>query len=311
MSVTVSIIIPVFNKLVFTRQCLDRIARHASDKVSHEIIVVDNGSTDGTEYFFRELSSRDPRVVYIRHAKNEGFARGNNAGARGSTSKYLLFLNNDTLVQQGWLEAMVAVAEADERVGIVGIKQLFPYTHKIHHTGIIFSADRRPQHIYPHADASLSYVSKQREYQAVMGACLLIPRTLFVACGMFDEGYLNGYEDVDLCLTVRERGRSVICCTSSFIYHYGQITETRTADDDKNAARFLAKWKNRIASDELEYFRQDQAEIEAARKDLVSGLAPPPGALISSTLPTTCRALARSPGSRASWCWPCTDVACR
>ena len=87
-----------------------------------------------------------------------------------------------------------------------------------------------------------------------MGACLLIPRTLFVACGMFDEGYVNGYEDIDLCLTVRERGRSVICCTSSFIYHYGQITETRTADDDKNAARFLAKWKNRIASDELEYF---------------------------------------------------------
>ena len=95
-------------------------------------------------------------MVYIGHAKNEGFARGNNAGARGSTSRYLLFLNNDTLVQQGWLEGMVDVAEADERVGIVGIKQLFPYTHKIHHTGIVFTADRRPQHIYPHADASLS-----------------------------------------------------------------------------------------------------------------------------------------------------------
>ena len=75
------------------------------------------------------------------------------------------------------------------------------------------------------------------------------------------RGIVNGYEDIDLCLKVRQRGRSVVCCTKSFIYHYGQITETRTADDDSNRARLMAEWRDRIEPDELSYFRQDQAQI--------------------------------------------------
>ena len=265
LSPTVSIVIPVFNKVAFTRQCLDRIKRHASDQVHHQVIVVDNGSSDGTQDFLTEASQHDPHVVYLRHEENLGFSRGNNIGVGVATGRYVLFLNNDTIVQPGWLQAMVRVAESNERVGIVGIKQLFPYSNKIHHTGIIFTADRRPQHIYPHADGSLPYVNKQREYQAVTGSCLLMPRKLFVECGMFDEGYVNGYEDIDLCFTVRARNRTVVCCTTSFIYHYGQITETRTADDDKNLARFLSRWGDKVQPDELAYFREDQAEIEAAR----------------------------------------------
>jgi GT2 family glycosyltransferase/glycosyltransferase involved in cell wall biosynthesis len=273
-AVSVSIIIPIFNKLAFTRQCLDRIARHATEALPYEVIVVDNGSTDGSAEYLRDLSARDARVRYVRNATNLGFSRGNNVGARTAGGKYLLFLNNDTIVQAGWLEAMVRIAASNHRVGIVGIKQLFPYTNTIHHTGIIFTADRTPQHLYPHADASLPYVNKQREYQAVTGSCLLISRDLFVACGMFDEEYVNGYEDVDLCLTVRQRDRTVVCCTSAFIYHYGQITETRTADDDKNAARFKAKWADRIQPDELTYFHQDQREIERGRKSAAPIVAP-------------------------------------
>jgi O-antigen biosynthesis protein len=263
-SATVSIIIPVFNKVAFTRQCLDRLALHPPESVNQQVIVVDNGSSDETAAVLTELSARDPAVVYLRNDANLGFSRGNNVGAQLATGRYLLFLNNDTIVQPGWLDAMVRVIERDERVGIVGIKQLFPYTNRIHHTGIIFTADRRPQHIYPHADASVPFVNKQREYQAVTGSCLLIPRDLFVECGMFDEGYKNGYEDIDLCLTVRDRGRKVVCCTDRFIYHYGQITETRTADDDANLARFMARWGDRVQPDELSYFRADEAQIAAA-----------------------------------------------
>ncbi len=273
--VTVSIIIPVFNKVAFTRQCLASIARHASDRVQHQVIVVDNASSDETDAWLKDLSGRDPRVLHIRNETNLGFSRANNVGAELATGRYVLFLNNDTIVQPGWLEAMVDVAEADPRVGIVGIKQLFPYTNRIHHTGMIFGADRRPQHIYPHADASLPHVNKQREYQSVTGSCLLMPRQLFVDCGMFDEGYRNGYEDVDLCLTVRARERTVVCCTRSFIYHYGQITETRTADDDANLLRFMSRWGDRITPDELTYFRADQKEIEASRHVAAGPVAPP------------------------------------
>ncbi len=257
MSVDVSIVIPVLNKLEFTRQCLERLWRHSGTAITYEVVVVDNASTDGTADWFANPERFPTPVRYLRNDTNEGFARANNRGARLSAGRYLLFLNNDTLVQPGWLDGMVRIARADGSVGIVGIKQLFPYTNTIYHTGIVFTPEGRPEHLYPHLDASLPTVNKEREYQAVTGACLLIERTLFNDCGGFDEEYVNGYEDVDLCLAVRERGRKVVCCTSSFIYHYGQISEGRTDDDDQNAARFARKWAGRIRADRDEYLIRD------------------------------------------------------
>jgi GT2 family glycosyltransferase/glycosyltransferase involved in cell wall biosynthesis len=261
----VSIIIPVFNKLPFTKQCLDRVWRHTGAARAYEVIVVDNGSSDGTAEHFAAANRHEHPLRYHRNEVNLGFAKGNNLGAGLAQGRRLLFLNNDTLVQPGWLEAMVAVMEKDPRVGVVGIKQLFPYTNTIHHTGIMFTTGEKPLHLYPYADASLPHVNKQREYQAVNGACLLIDRELFEACGGFDEGYRNGYEDVDLCLAARARGRKVVCCTSAFIYHYGQISEGRTADDPGNAARFAEKWKGRIRVDEGDYFRADAAQLPVPR----------------------------------------------
>jgi GT2 family glycosyltransferase/glycosyltransferase involved in cell wall biosynthesis len=276
---TVSIVIPVWNKLPFTRQCLDRIWRNTGAAVTWEVIVVDNGSSDGTREHFEGGGALPGPVVYHRNPTNLGFARGNNIGARLARGRYLLFLNNDTLVQPGWLEEMVRLAERDPAVGVVGIKQLFPYTGTIHHTGIVFTAGGIPQHLYPHADARLPHVNKQREYQAVTGACLLIPKDLFERCGQFDDGYLNGYEDVDLCLAVRRAGRKVVCCTSAFIYHYGQITEGRTLDDDANARRFAEKWKGTLRVDEGDYLRQDAADLSRASRGRPARPAADPDAL--------------------------------
>jgi GT2 family glycosyltransferase/glycosyltransferase involved in cell wall biosynthesis len=260
-SADVSIIIPVFNKIDFTRQCLDRIWRNTSETVGHEVIVVDNGSSDGTREFFETTAF--PRVCrYHRNDANLGFARGSNIGAGLSGAKYLLFLNNDTLVQPKWLEDMVALAESDPAVGIVGIKQLLPYTNTVYHTGIVFTDGGQPRHLYSHADARLPQVNQQREYQAVNGACLLIRRELFEACGRFDEGYSNGHEDIDLCLTVRQRGLKVVCCTSSFIYHYCAVSEGRLAANDQNVIRFASKWGERVRIDAADYDVADMADTQ-------------------------------------------------
>ncbi len=265
----VSIIIPVFNRIEFTTQCLDRIWRNTGPTIPFEVIVIDNGSRDRTAATLTDPAVSG-RIRYQRNDENLGFARSCNLGATLARYDKLLFLNNDTLVQEGWLDSMVRLIERDDRVGIVGIKQLFPYTNLIHHTGIIFTAGGRPQHIYPHADASLGHVNKQREYQAVNGACMLVPRRVFEECGGFDEEYVNGYEDVDLCLSVRAHGRKVMCCTDAFIYHYGQITETRTADDDQNAERFKAKWGTRVVADELRYLREDKSDLARVNRPVPS-----------------------------------------
>lgn len=256
----VSIVIPVVNKLEFTRQCLDRIWRNTDDAISYEVIVVDNGSTDGTADWFADTSRFPKPVRYEHNDDNLGFAKGNNLGARLSQGRHLLFLNNDTLVQHNWLSEMLRVGLSDPSVGIVGIKQLFPYTNTLYHTGIVFTPDGRPEHLYPHLDASLPHVNKQREYQAVTGACLLIDRTLFKDCGGFDEAYRNGYEDIDLCMAVRQRGRKIVCCTKAYIYHYGQISEGRTAADDTNAALFANKWSGLVRADRDEYLIRDRTD---------------------------------------------------
>jgi GT2 family glycosyltransferase/glycosyltransferase involved in cell wall biosynthesis len=278
-AIDVSIIIPVLNKLEFTAQCLDRIWRNTGSQIACEVVVVDNASSDGTQEWFARLrqgSGGQARldhgaggqgdtagvpapVRYLRNETNHGFARANNEGARLSSGRYLLFLNNDTLVQPGWLAEMLAAAR-DPSVGIVGIKQLFPYTNEVYHTGIVFTPARQPEHLYPHLDASRPEVNKQREYQAVNGACLLIPRDLFDACGGFDEEYRNGYEDIDLCMKVRQRGRTIVCCTRGFIYHYGQISEGRTADDEQNSAIFQRKWGAGIVPDRDGYLARDRAD---------------------------------------------------
>ena len=90
-----------------------------------ELVVVDNGSADGTAAWFADPHRFPGRVLYHRNATNLGFAAGNNVGARVSQGQRLLFLNNDTLVQRGWLSEMLQILDADPKVGIVGIKQLF------------------------------------------------------------------------------------------------------------------------------------------------------------------------------------------
>jgi GT2 family glycosyltransferase/glycosyltransferase involved in cell wall biosynthesis len=296
----VSIIIPVLNKLEFTRQCLDRIWRNTGDEITYEVIIVDNASSDGTQQWFADATRFPKPLRYHRNTQNLGFAKGNNVGASLTRAEYLLFLNNDTLVQPGWLSEMLRVLRSDPSVGIVGIKQLFPYTNIIYHTGVVFAPGGIPQHLYPHLDASLPHVNSQREYQAVTGSCLVISRALFEECGKFDEAYLNGYEDTDLCLAVGQRGRKIICCTSAYIYHYGQISEGRTADDDANAARFSKKWGDRLRADQAEYLRMDGLERQRN---------PPPAHSKVRSLANDCIYLADDLGQASAFTWVNVDLA--
>jgi GT2 family glycosyltransferase len=296
----VSIIIPVLDKLQFTRQCLDRIWRNTGDSIDYEVIIVDNGSSDGTEEWFKTAEHFGQPIRYHRNPQNLGFAKANNIGATLSQSEFLVFLNNDTLVQPGWLSEMVRVIRSDHSVGIVGIKQLFPYTNIIYHTGVVFASGGIPQHLYPHLDASLPHVNKEREYQAVTGACLMVSRTLFRDCGGFDEAYFNGYEDTDLCIAARQRGRKVVCCTSAFIYHYGQISEGRTAHDQNNAARFATKWGDRVRIDRDHYLVRDRFEGQRHSRSPILG---------RRTLARDCIYLADDLTHASAWTWVNVELA--
>ena len=117
--VRVSIVIPVFNKAEYTEKCLYYIVSNTGEEPDYEVIVVDNGSTDWTPYL---LHAMEGNLQAINNDENVGFARACNQGAAAAQGQYLVFLNNDTVVHEDWLKALVDIADSDSSVGIVGAK---------------------------------------------------------------------------------------------------------------------------------------------------------------------------------------------
>lgn len=233
-----SIVIPVWNRLELTKGCLTALSQ-IKDQPEYEVIVVDNGSTDGSEKFLRELKGD---VQIIRNEQNLGFAKACNQGAKAARGKYLVFLNNDTIPQPGWLSSLVSEVDAHPEVGIVGSKLVYP-DGTVQHAGVVRDLEHRlPYHIYKTFSGDHPAVNQRREHQIVTAACMLIRRALFEEVGGFDEGYVNGFEDADLCLKVRERGHTVVYQPRSVAVHLESQTSGRKAHDDANAARFLDRW---------------------------------------------------------------------
>ncbi len=241
----VSVIIPVWNRLEFTQHCLAALAAHTPYDL-YEVIVVDNGSTDGTRGF---LATLEGDVTVIANPVNLGFARACNQGARAARGRYLLFLNNDTAPQPGWLEALLEAAARDPRIAVVGAKLLYP-DDTIQHAGVALLRDSpypiSPVHLHRLKPRDFAAADEEREVAAVTGACMLIRADVFREVGGFDEAYLNGYEDVDLCLQVRDRGYRVVYTPKSVVYHHESATPGRHARERENLSYLHVKWLGRL-----------------------------------------------------------------
>jgi len=220
LSIDYSIIIPVFNKARFTKQCLDTLRPTLEGAGEGEVIVIDNASSDETP----ALLSEYPWVRVIRNEKNLGFAGANNQGARLARGEFLVLLNNDTQALPGWLAAMIKTAR-EPGVGAVGAKLLFA-DRTVQHGGVVINgvvlgrSSMMPFHHNLLVAADRPDTNVRRELQAVTGACIVTPRELYQELGGLDELYWNGYEDVDYCFKVRERGLRVVYEPAATLYHF-------------------------------------------------------------------------------------------
>ncbi|WP_454061345.1 glycosyltransferase [Candidatus Nitrospira salsa] len=241
-----SIIIPVFNKAELTKQCLTELMEITSG-VSYEVIVIDNNSTDETQEILESFLNE---IQVIRNTENLGFAKACNQGARVARGKYVTFLNNDTIPQRGWLKALVEEAESDHNIAIVGSKLLYP-DGTLQHGGVAISRSTlTPYHIYRGLPGESTFANRRREFQAVTAACMLVKRTWFDAVGGFDEAYRNGFEDIDLCLNIGEKGGKVVYQPKSWLYHLEGQTPGRNLHNDSNTEVFLKRWSNKHLTDE-------------------------------------------------------------
>lgn len=251
----VSIVIPTFNLMRYLKDCIDSIKRNTA--ITYEIIVVDNGSCDGTIDYLRTV----PEICGITNGYNLGFAKACNQGFRASSGKYIVFLNNDTLVTEGWLEPLVNCVEKNSTIGAAASKLLYPFTNIVQHAGICFTEREgclEPCHIYYRQRDSYAGVNKTRQFQAITGACLLVKREVFERIGGFDEQYLNSHEDIDLCLRIGEAGLRIMYCPESLVYHYESVTEGRLDNVVKSRDRFYRKWQGKLREDYFKYYEEDE-----------------------------------------------------
>ncbi len=255
-----SIIIPVFNKVELTQQCLIQLAK-VTDSVSYEVIVVDNHSTDGTHEFLKTLKGD---VQIISNEENFGFARGCNQGAQAARGKHLVFLNNDTIPQEGWLKCLVAEAESSNDIAIVGSKLLFA-DGSLQHAGVVFSRNLlTPYHIYRGLPNDGRIGNRRREFQAVTAACMLVKRPWFESAEGYDEHYKNGFEDIDLCLRIGERGGKIVYQPKSWMYHLESQSPGRKNHESHNVELFLKRWGNTICVDEDFMAFEDGLKLETS-----------------------------------------------
>ena len=266
-----TIVIPVYNAVLFTRICLGSLEAEAG---AAEVIVVDNGSTDDTEAVAREWERRGNGRRYLRFEERLGFARACNAGAEASRREFVVFLNNDTFVMPGWLDNLLRPFDDDPRVMVTGSRLLYPSGH-VQHAGVAFN-ELGPHHVFVGLSGDTPIVLEQRDCQVVTGASLAIRRSEFERLGGFDVAFHNSFEDVDLCLKVRRDGGRVVYVPSSLAYHFESMSEGRLGPTDmRNYDLFMERWGSKFELDIDELHREavrrgvDLTERVPSRREVI------------------------------------------
>jgi N-acetylglucosaminyl-diphospho-decaprenol L-rhamnosyltransferase len=212
---TLSIIIVSFNARADLERCLESL-RTPPPAAPHEILVVDNGSTDGSA----DAARRWPEVRVIDAGANLGFARANNLAIRASSGANILLLNSDTVVPAGAIDGLLVELERDPDVAVVGPRLVDGAGHaELSFGRMIGPLNELRQQRLARSGAVDALTRQRRHPDWVSGACLLVRRADAEAVGGLDERYFMYTEDVDFCAAIRARGRRILFTPDVEIVH--------------------------------------------------------------------------------------------
>ena len=238
--ISLSVIIVNYNVKHFLEQCLKSLDR-ALDGISHEIIVVDNNSTDGSGNY---IQSKFQHVIWIQNQENVGFSRANNQGIQQSKGRYVLLLNPDTLVNEDTLKVSLDLLTSNKQVGALGVKMLdgsgqylpeskrglpTPFVAFSRFSGLakLFSKSRIFNQYY------LGYLDRDetQEVDVLCGAFMMIPKSVLDQVGLLDEEFFMYGEDIDLSYRIQQAGFKVWYTGKTSIIHYkGESTKKESFD---------------------------------------------------------------------------------
>ena len=239
----VSIVILNWNNQNLLQRCL--ISVLCTNYSNYEVIVVDNGSTDGSPAMVRR---EFPTVTLIENERNLGWSEGNNRGIRQSKGNYIILLNEDTEVDPNWLIELIKVAKSDERIGILGCKIYYIQSRRIlQHAGGIIGKHAKTRHIGDNqVDRGQFDEIAYPDY--VIGAAFMIKRELLNEIGLLDPIYFAFYEDTDICYRAKKFGYKVAYVPSAIVYHHKGaswrldfVSVRRFYLGERNRVRFVFK----------------------------------------------------------------------
>jgi hypothetical protein len=215
----VSIVILNWNQEGDTAECLESLK--AIIYPNYEVILVDNGSVDGSDV---NLKERFPYITLLKNEENLGFAEGSNVGIRYALKNgadYVLLLNNDTIVAENLLSELVKIAESDPKIGVVGaVNYYYDEPAKIWASGaqmISWWTGKRVD--ITHNQVDIGQFEANREVDYVPGSCLMIKASVVQEVGLMEPKYFSYYEETDWCYRVKRYGYKVIASLSAKVWH--------------------------------------------------------------------------------------------
>jgi len=245
----VSIVIPVFGNIALTLECLTTIAR-ADVKVSYEIIIADDASPDNT----LNVLSKIQGIRVKSNTENQGFIRNCNDAFRLVRGDYVVILNNDVQVSDGWLDGMLDVFSRHPDVGVVGPKIVYPSGY-LQEAGISIKHDGTSDMVGLNDDPVRARYSYTRPVDYCSGAAIMLPTKLLRETGGFSEDFIPAYcEDADLCLRLSEKGyKTYYTADVTVIHHLSKTVNSispklKARQIAKNLDRLYRKWAKRIDS---------------------------------------------------------------
>jgi GT2 family glycosyltransferase len=242
----VSYVLLAYGNWSYTERCLRSLEACGLPGANDELIIVDNGSLDETP---ERLRAWEHIACIVTLTPNRNFAGGINAGIRAARGDVLVLLNNDLEITPGALETLAEEA-AKSDVGIVGTRLLYP-DGRIQHGGFGWR-DRDILSTFHHfhgAPGDLPAARSVVDLDVVTGACIAARRTVLEELNGFDEGYVNGWEDVDLCLRARAAGHRVVYRGDVHLVHHESVTAGTGWNSDGNLALFRSRWGERRFGD--------------------------------------------------------------
>jgi len=255
----VSIVIPAYGQKEMTDECIASILK-CNAGVEYEIVIVNN-SQEKSDIDSLEKWKTNSLIKIVNNEENLNFALGCNLGFSRSMGSVVVFLNNDTTVTDNWLIELVEPLK-DNNISMTQPRLLYP-DGSLQCMGLVFS-NKSPlaYPIYQNTQPPKDILEKNRTFKAVTGACLAIRYDDFILARGFDTHYINGQEDVDLCLRLNNlKGTKALYCPNSVVYHYEGKTQGRGKFVLQNRQLFAKRWKKSIEQDDSTYYNEDGTQI--------------------------------------------------